>query len=40
MLTQSLILFVNSIKMSIFAYQTIVYEHGETRKWECFINKK
>ena len=28
MLTQSLIFFVNPIKMSIFAYQTIVYEHG------------
>ena len=39
MLTKSLILFVNPIKMSIFAYQTIVYEHGILESGNVLLRK-
>jgi hypothetical protein len=39
MLTQSLILFVNPIKMSIFAYQTFVYEHGRPESGNVLLRK-
>ena len=39
MLTQSLILFVNPIKMSIFAYQTFVYEHGRPESGDVLFIK-
>ena len=39
MLTQSLILFVNPIKMSIFAYQTFVYEYGRPESGNVLLRK-
>ena len=39
MLTQSLILFVNPIKMYIFAYQTIAYEHGRPESGNVLLIK-
>ena len=39
MLTQSLILFVNPIKMFIFAYQTIVYEHEIPESGNVLLRK-